>query len=84
MSALLEKELDYFITNQEKLVKQHLGKILVLHNQEVVGVFDDNLTAYLDAKKRFEPGTFMIQECIPGPEAYTVRVTTPGVINNDR
>lgn len=82
MSLLLEKELEYFKLNQESLVSEYPEKILVLHNQQVAGVYDDHLEAYLDAKKRFEPGTFMIQASVPGPEAYTVYITTLGVVND--
>ncbi|MDR1358847.1 MAG: hypothetical protein LBJ48_05795 [Coriobacteriales bacterium] len=81
MSLLLEKELEYFKKNQDNLVKKYNGKILVLHNQEVVGIFDNNLQAYQDAKKHFKPGTFMIQKCIPGSEAYTVHISTLGIID---
>jgi hypothetical protein len=34
------------------------------------------LEAYLEAMRRFTPGTFMLQRCEPGPEAYTVTIST--------
>jgi hypothetical protein len=84
MAASLEKEFEFFMDNQESLTSEHNGKVLVLHDRSVVGVFDDKLSAYLDAKERFAPGTFMIQECIPGPEAYTLGISTLGVIGDAR
>ncbi|MCL2151276.1 MAG: hypothetical protein FWH50_03540 [Coriobacteriia bacterium] len=76
----MDRELEFFINNQESLVKRFGGKTLVLHKQSVAGVFDNRLEAYTEAKKRFDPGTFMIQDCLPGPEAYTVDVSTLGSI----
>ena len=70
----LDAELDFFIENQDDLVRKHGGKVLVLRGQVVVGVFDTALEAYLDAQTRYEPGTYAIQRCSPGPEAYTVDV----------
>lgn len=72
----LEQELQFFIDHQDELVSKYNGKILALKNQAVVGVFDDYLDAYEETKKEHEPGTFMIQRCIPGKKAYTVTITT--------
>lgn len=74
MSARFEKELNFFIAHQEELVGKYRGKILVLVGEEVVGVHNTYLEAYNEARKRYEDGTFMLQLCIPGPEAYTVSV----------
>ena len=73
---MFEKELNFFIANQDQLVKQYEGKTLVLRGEEVAGVYDDPLQAYLDAVKKYEPGTFMIQPCVPGSDAYTVTITS--------
>ena len=75
-AAMLQDELDYFIANQDALVKKFRGKVLVLRNREVVGVFDTPLEAYLDAQSRYEPGTYALQKCAAGPEAYTVTVAS--------
>ena len=71
---MFESELTYFITHQQELVSKYDGKALVIRGNEVVGVFDTPLEAYLEAQKHYEPGTFMIQPCAPGPEAYTVTI----------
>ncbi len=73
---MLQDELDFFIANQEELVEKYRGKVLVLCNQEVVGVFDSPLGAYLDAESHYESGTYAIQRCTPGPEAYTVTIAS--------
>ena len=72
---MFEIELNYFISHQDELVAKHRGKTLVLRDQAVVGVFGTSLEAYLEARARYPLGTFMIQPCEPGPEAYTVTVS---------
>jgi hypothetical protein len=79
---MFEKELEYFIANQERLVREYEGKTLVLRGEEVVGVHPNTLDAYLDAKKRYEPGTFMIQPCVKGADAYTVTITSHELFGN--
>ncbi len=73
----LEEQLDYFIESQDELVSKHRGKVLILRDREVAGVFDTALEAYLYAEKHYDAGTYAIQECEPGPEAYTVNFTSP-------
>lgn len=67
----LEKELAYFKANQAPLVAKHQGKFLVIKDQEVKGVYNSEMEAYVGAQKTFELGTFLIQECLSGTESYT-------------
>ncbi len=48
---MLKNELEYFIENQEDFLKNYQGKFLVIKNQDVLGVFDSALTAYLETSK---------------------------------
>jgi hypothetical protein len=73
---MLQAELDYFIAHQDELVRQYRGKVLVLKDQQVVGVYDTLLRAYLEAQKHYALGSFMLQPCEPGPDAYTVTITS--------
>jgi len=79
---MLEKELEFFIANQERLVKEHRGKTLVIKDQQVVGVYDTPLEAYTESMKKYEPGTFMIQPCNEGTDAYTVTITSHELFGN--
>ncbi len=74
---MFEKELDFFIANQDELVARYPGQVLVIKDQEVVGAFRSPLEAYLEATKRFTPGSFAIQRCLAGQDAYTVTVSGP-------
>jgi hypothetical protein len=67
----LQQELEYFINHQDELVKKYEGKFLVIKNQKVEGEYDTQIEAYNEAQKRFELGTFIIQQCLAGKDAYT-------------
>lgn len=71
---MFDQELAYFIANQKELVSRHDGKVLVIRGREVVGVYETALEAFTKAQERFALGSFMIQPCAPGPEAYTVTI----------
>ncbi len=77
---MFQTELDYFKSHQVELVKKHSGKTLVLRDHEVVYVAETPLEAYLEAKAKFEPGTFMIQRCEAGPGAYSVSIASAEVL----
>ena len=73
---MFEKELAYFKAHQDELVAKHPGKVIVLRGETVEGAYHSALEAYVDARKRFELGTFMIQPCEPGVGAYTVVINS--------
>lgn len=68
---MLQKEFDYFIQNQNDLVRRYGGKVIVIKDQKVIGTYDTEWEAYVATVKEHELGTFLIQACRPGPEAYT-------------
>jgi hypothetical protein len=63
----------YYLKHQDELVKSYNGKAIVLVDYEVVGAYASEDEAYLAAIKKYEPGTFLIQLCTPGPDAYTIK-----------
>ena len=67
----LQKQLDYFKSNQEKFVKKYNEKFLVIKDQRIQGVYDSEIEAYTNAKDKFGLGNFLIQQCLPGQESYT-------------
>lgn len=73
---MFEKELAFFKDHQEELVKNLNGRSLVIRGDKIEADFDNPLQAYLFAQERFEAGTYMIQEVVPGPDAYTVTIST--------
>ena len=71
MNENLAKELAFFEQNQDRLVAEHSGKYVVISGEDVVGVYDSEIEAYTEAQKTHALGTFIIQRCVPGTEAYT-------------
>jgi hypothetical protein len=68
---MLEQEFNFYKEHQDELVKKYKGKFLAIVGQEVVGVFDTELEAYAEMKKKYPVGTFLIQHCLPGKDSYT-------------
>lgn len=71
IKAMLEKEFKYYLNNQSELVKRYNRRFLVIKDESVVGDFATMEEAYFDSVTKYELGTFLIQECTEGDEAYT-------------
>ena len=71
MNKELEKELNYYIENQDKLVEKYNGKYIVIKNCAVIGAYDSALEAIENTKQKHQLGTFIVQKCEPGKESYT-------------
>lgn len=72
----LEKEFKYYLENQESLLMLYDGKYVVIVGEEVVAAYDSIQEAYYESIKKYEPGTFLIQKCTEGKEAYTQSFTS--------
>lgn len=69
---MLNKEFQYYRNNQDALVAQYNGRFLTIVGDKVIGDYSSYLEAYVKTKATRQPGTFLIQECTPGNQAYTV------------
>ena len=72
----LEKEFKFYLENQPAIFAQYGGKCIVIVGEKVVGAFDSMADAYYDSINKYEPGTFLIQKCTEGEEAYTQTFTS--------
>ncbi|MDZ4711121.1 MAG: hypothetical protein SGI89_02210 [bacterium] len=79
---MLEKEFKYYTKNQVELVKKYKGRFLVIKDEKVVGDYIDKVTAYNESVKKYELGTFLIQQCLPGKDNYTQTFTSRVIIKN--
>ena len=68
---MLNVEFRYYLDNQDKLLKMYNNRFLVIVGQEVVGDYDDFEQALFQSAEKYEPGTFLVQECTEGEDAYT-------------
>ena len=71
MSDMLEKEFEYYLSHQQEMVEKYDGKVIVIKNNEVLGVYDSELSAVTMTQERHQLGTFLVQRVSAGDEAYT-------------
>jgi hypothetical protein len=70
-SMTLRDEFQYYLEHQDELVRRFNGKVIVLKDHQVIGSFDSEGEAVREVSKQHELGTFLVQRCEPGTEAYT-------------
>lgn len=68
---MLEKEFEYYLENQQELIRKYSGKVIVIKNEKVIGDYNSEVIALMETKKDHELGTFLIQKCSPGNVDYT-------------
>lgn len=68
---MLKKEFEFYLQHQAELVEKYNNQYLLIKDQKVIGAYKDQKEAYLEAVKKFNPGSFLIQYCSPGKEGYT-------------
>lgn len=74
----IDADFQWFLDNQEKLVKRHNGMMLGIRNGEVLGAAPT--IEELAVKVGLPIGEYLIQLCIPGEDAYTTHIYTPGMV----
>jgi hypothetical protein len=74
----LKRNLDWYIEHQRELSAQYSGKVLLIFNQELIGVFTGMNEAWDSALEKYPPGTFTLQVCSPEPDSYTLMLFSPG------
>lgn len=70
---MLEKEFNFFKEHKDELQIKYLGKTIVIKNEEVVGVYATEAEALQEASKKFELGTFLIQQISAKEKDYIQR-----------
>jgi hypothetical protein len=75
--VMLEKEFEYYLANQGKLLKKYNNRYLVIVGERVVGDYDTHDDAYFLSQKKHKLGTFLIQKCTKGKGDYTTTIHSP-------
>ena len=68
---MLDTEYKYYLEHQQELLARYKGRFIVIKGNAVVGDYDSQAAAYLDSIKKYELGSFLIQECSDGISGYT-------------
>jgi hypothetical protein len=69
---MLDKEFQYYLDNQNALVRKYDGRYIVIVGKKVVGDYDDYSQALSNSLKNYEMGAFLVQKCSPGEKDYTL------------
>jgi hypothetical protein len=79
METSLAENFEFYIAHQSELIKDNLGKYLLIVNAKVVGSYVLLMEAYEFGVKEFGLGNFLLQFCGPGEGDYTATYCTDNV-----
>lgn len=75
MSDYGEKErisdFEFFIAHYDELYEKYGHKFIVIRNQEILGVYEDVVSAVRITSESYPIGTFIVQECNGDESGYT-------------
>ena len=75
----LSREFKLYLTNRDKMVEEHDGKVIALKGGVVLGVYDSDLEAVTAIRKKYVRGTVLIQRVSEADEAHTATFNSPRV-----
>ena len=73
---MLRDEFEHYLTNQAKFAEKYEGKVLVIKNKTIVGVYDNESEAIRESSQNYELGSFLIQRCSADPESVVSDIPT--------
>lgn len=71
MTTDLDKEFQYFLAHRKELLQDYIGKFLIIKDQTVQGAYKSEIQAIQAAMRKFELGTFIVQQCAESRDSYT-------------
>ena len=71
MPSPLQQEFDYYLSNKPELVAKYNGKVVVIKDRKVIGVYDSEIQAVTETQRAHALGTFLVQRVEPGDAATT-------------
>ena len=75
-----EKELQFYIDNQKELVDKYDGKVIIIKDQTIQGVFDSTPEAYNFGVEKYGLGNFALQQISRGKDSHTAVFHSPGIV----
>ena len=79
MNSDLKRAFEFYLANQDAMVRRYDGRFIVIKNDEVIGAYDSDLEAVTETKKAHPLGTFLVQKVSPGDSDYTATFHSPSV-----
>ena len=71
MPSQLQDEFEYYLAHQAELVEKYNGRFVVIKDDDIIGVYDDEIVAITETQKTHELGSFLVQKVEPGESSYT-------------
>lgn len=66
-----QKDFDYFLAHYEEFFQEYGHKFIAIRNQNVLGVYDDEVSAIKETSEKYPLGSFIVQECNGEESGYT-------------
>jgi len=68
---MIKDDFEYYVSNQQEIVKDHLGEYVVIKDSTVKGYYKEEAQAFASMKGN-ELGTFIVKMCQdPGTDVIT-------------
>lgn len=64
MTDILDKDIKAFEKMKPELIEHHFGKFVVIHNEQLVGSYDNFNKAAEEAFRQFGKGPYLIRQVI--------------------
>lgn len=77
----LEKELKFYQAHKEEFLKHYKGKFVLIKDNELVGVFDNDETAFNTGVDKFGVASFLIKQVLKDEEIQKIPALTLGLIH---
>ena len=63
--STLKSDFEYYLANKPEFISKYNGKVVVIKDKKVLGVFDNELKAVEETQKTHPIGTFLVQRVDP-------------------
>lgn len=81
---MLDKERNFYNEKREELVSQHLGKFVLIKEEEVVGVYNKIEEALAEGARRFGMQPFLVRQISqPAENEINIPALTLGILRAD-
>ena len=76
----LQTERDFFDRSLEQWLPLHLGKVALIKGEELIGVYDNELTAVAEGARRFGDEPFLVRRIQRGDQNPSAPAYTLGIL----
>lgn len=81
---MLEKERQYFLEHRDELVSRHLGRVVLIKDEELVGAFNTIEEALTEGTRRYGLTPFLVREVTATEEKeINIPALTLGLLRAD-